>query len=162
MGYMKRIGRFRPRSKRTDEKLGWQRNLVEEEIGVEVILGEVISATRTIALVVEVGDDAHVAEAVAAGRQEGVLDDPHADGAEQILVALGLRLGLRLHRRRGPSSVGDRGPLGRRRRPSHVRGLRRRDGKRGDRRPHLLRLRHRRHQRSRRRTAHGRCASGAK
>ena len=82
-------------------------------------LGEVISAAGAIALIIEVGDDAHVTEAVAAGRQEGILENPHADGAEQVPVALGIRL----HRRAVPRSVRYRLPLCGRS-PGHVRGLR--------------------------------------
>lgn len=60
--------------------------LVEEEIGEEVVLGEVVGTAGAIALVVEVGDDAHVAEAVATGGEEGVPNKAHADRAQQILV----------------------------------------------------------------------------
>lgn len=59
-------------------------DLVEEEVGVELRFGEVVAAARAVALVAEVRDDAHVAEAVAAGGEEGVLDDAHADRAQQV------------------------------------------------------------------------------
>lgn len=61
-------------------------DLVEEEVGVELRFGEVVAAARAVALVAEVRDDAHVAEAVAAGGEEGVLDDAHADRAQQVPV----------------------------------------------------------------------------
>lgn len=51
-----------------------------------MVLGKVVSTAGAIALVVEVGDDAHVAEAVATGGEEGVLNQAHADRAQQILV----------------------------------------------------------------------------
>lgn len=54
-------------------------DLVEEEVWVELGLGEVVAAAGAVALVGEVRDDAHVAEAVAAGGEEGVLDERHAD-----------------------------------------------------------------------------------
>lgn len=43
-------------------------NLVEEEIGEELRRSEKVSAARAIALVVEMSDDAHVAEAMPARR----------------------------------------------------------------------------------------------
>lgn len=67
-----------------------QANLVEEEVGVELRLGEVVAAAGAVALVAEMRDDAHVAEAVAAGGEEGVLDDRHADRAEEVPVGRGL------------------------------------------------------------------------
>lgn len=72
-------------------------DLVEEEVGVELRFGEVVAAARAVALVAEVRDDAHVAEAVAAGGEEGVLDDAHADRAQQVPV---WRARLRLRHRR--------------------------------------------------------------
>lgn len=85
-------------------------NLVEQEIGEELLCGEEMGAARAIALVAEVSDDAHVAEAVPARRQERVPDRLHANRAEEILVHLHLRrrraysaaeriLRLRLYRR---------------------------------------------------------------
>ena len=47
-----------------------------------------MSTTRAIARVVKVRDDAHAAEAVAARREERVLDDLHANRARQVLVNL--------------------------------------------------------------------------
>lgn len=60
--------------------------LVEEEIGEEVVLGEVVGTARAVALVLEVGDDAHIAEAVAAGGEKSVLYQTHADRTQQVLV----------------------------------------------------------------------------
>jgi hypothetical protein len=61
-----------------------------------------VPAAGAVALVAEVRDDAHVAEAVAAGGEEGVLDDGHADRAEEVPIggALFLRRSLRRRRRR--------------------------------------------------------------
>lgn len=61
--------------------------LVEEEIRVELAACEVVPAAGAVVLVVEVRHDAHVAEAVAAGREERVLDHAHANRAQQIPVA---------------------------------------------------------------------------
>lgn len=47
-----------------------------------------MTAAGAIILVPEVRDDAHVAEAVSAGGQERVLDDLHADWAEEVLIEL--------------------------------------------------------------------------
>lgn len=57
-----------------------------------------MGAARAIALVAEVSDDAHVAEAVPTRRQECVLYRLHANRAEEILVHLRRSGG---HRRRG-------------------------------------------------------------
>lgn len=73
-----------------------------------------MAAARAIALVAKVSDDAHVAEAVAASREERVLDDLHANRTQKVLV--------RLRRRRrervaggcgGGAGVGGHGGLGR-------------------------------------------------
>lgn len=58
------------------------RDLVEDEIGKELALGEIVAAAGAVTLVIKVGDDAHVAEAVPARRQEGVLYHPHAYRAQ--------------------------------------------------------------------------------
>lgn len=113
-------------------------NLVEEEIWVELGLGEVVAAAGAVALVAEVRDDAHVAEAVAAGGEEGVLDDGHADRAEEVPVGGALPLRVRPLRRRR---------RGARPRLLHQRQRRRRgcggvSGRRG------LRLGHGRHERA--------------
>jgi hypothetical protein len=98
---------------------GKRTDLVEEEVGVELSLGEVVSAAGAVALVVEVRDDAHVAEAVAAGGEEGVLDDRHADRAEEVPVGGPLRVRRLLRRqpcrrRRRKRSGGRRSVTGRR------------------------------------------------
>jgi len=69
-----------------DEREGT--NLVEQQVREEVGVGEVVAAARAIALVAEVRDDAHVAEAVAARGEERVLDDLHANRTEEVLVRL--------------------------------------------------------------------------
>lgn len=64
-----------------------------------------MTATRAITLVTEVCGDAHVAEAVTASREESVLDDLHANRAQEILV------GLR-HERLRRRGVGGGGGIG--------------------------------------------------
>lgn len=110
-----------------------------------------MAAAGAVALVAEVRDDAHVAEAVPAGGEEGVLDDGHADRAEEVPVGGPLpllRLSLR-GRRRGA-------------RPRLLRQRQRRRGRRGGvtgRRG--LRLGHGRHERAGHRgVAHGGCGGG--
>ena len=87
-------------------------NLIEQEVGEEVVEGEVVGAAGAVALVAEVGGDTHVAEAVSASGQERVLYGLHAYRAKQVLVQL----------RRNPlgffsrmSHGGGRLPLGHRR-----------------------------------------------
>lgn len=69
-------------------KVSDELNLVEQEVGEEVVEGEVVGATGAVALVAKVGGDAHVAEAVSAGGQERVLHGLHAYRAKQVLVQL--------------------------------------------------------------------------
>lgn len=111
-------------------------------------------AAGAVALVAEMRDDAHVAEAVAACGEEGVLDDGHADRAEEVPIGGALPLLRR--------------PLRRRRRRAHTRLLRHRQrrcsrrgrrggvtGRRG------LRLGHGRHERAGHRgVAHGAVGGG--
>lgn len=47
-----------------------------------------LSAARAIALVAEMSDDAHIAETVAAGSEEGIPNDLHANRAEEVLIQL--------------------------------------------------------------------------
>lgn len=61
-------------------------NLVEEEIGVELCGGEIMGAARAVALVVEMSDDAHIAEAMAAGSEECIFDDLHTYRTQQLSV----------------------------------------------------------------------------
>lgn len=63
-------------------------NLIEQEVGEEVVEGEVVGAAGAVALVAEVGGYAHVAEAVSARGQESVLYGLHAYWANQVLVQL--------------------------------------------------------------------------
>lgn len=67
-----------------------------------------MTATRAITLVAEVSDDAHVAEAVTASCEEGVLDDLHANRAQEILVRLRHE---RLSRARVAGAGGDSGGI---------------------------------------------------
>lgn len=60
-----------------------------------MVLGEVVRAARAITLVLQMSDDAHVAEAMTAGRQEGILDDAHTDRAKKVLILLDLRPSIR-------------------------------------------------------------------
>jgi hypothetical protein len=53
-------------------------NLVEQEVGEQVVDGEVLGTTRAIALVAEVSDDAHVAEAVTTSGEKCVFYHLHA------------------------------------------------------------------------------------
>lgn len=64
-----------------------------------------MTAARAITLVAEVSNDAHIAEAVAARSEESVLDDLHANRAQEILV------GLR-HETLGGGSIAGGGELG--------------------------------------------------
>lgn len=45
-------------------------------------------ATRTIAFVVEVSDNAHVTKAMTTSREESVLDDLHANWAQHVLIRI--------------------------------------------------------------------------
>lgn len=88
-------------------------NLVEQQVREEVGVGEVVAAARAIALVAEVRDDAHVAEAVAARGEERVLDDLHANRAEEVLVRLRRGGRERAAGGRGGGVGGDGGAFGR-------------------------------------------------
>lgn len=50
--------------------------------------GEVVSAARTVALVSQVDDNAHVTETVATGSEKRVRNDLHAYWAQRVLVQL--------------------------------------------------------------------------
>lgn len=54
-------------------------NLIEQEIGEQLVGGKVMGTARAVVLVAEVGDDAHVAEAVPTGREKRVLYHLHAN-----------------------------------------------------------------------------------
>ena len=56
-------------------------NLVEEEIGVDVVLSQVARARWAAALVLQVRDNAGVAESVATRCDEGIINRLHADWA---------------------------------------------------------------------------------
>lgn len=88
-------------------------DLIQQEVGIQEILRQIMRATRAIALVLQMRDNTHVAEAVPAGRQEGVLDRPHADRAQQILPDLRLlrRRGFGHSRRGDRRRRGERGPV---------------------------------------------------
>lgn len=94
-----------------DEREGT--NLVEQQVREEVGVGEVVAAARAIALVAEVRDDAHVAEAVAARGEERVLDDLHANRTEEVLVRLRRGGRERAAGGRGGGVGGDGGAFGR-------------------------------------------------
>lgn len=63
-------------------------NLIEEKIRIEMSLGEEVRATRTIILILQMRHDTHVAETVAARREEGVLDDLHAYRAQNVFLRI--------------------------------------------------------------------------
>lgn len=78
----------------------YNNKLIEQQVREQVAVGEVVATARAIALVPEVSDDAHVAEAMAAGGEERVLDDLHANRAQEVLIRL-------RHRDRKRSVSGD-------------------------------------------------------
>lgn len=63
-------------------------NLVEQEIGEELLGGKVVSTARAIVLVTKVSDDTHVAEAMATRGQKRVLNHLHANRTKEVLVEL--------------------------------------------------------------------------
>lgn len=76
-------------------------NLVEEEIRVEVIRSEELRAAGAIALVLEVSDDTHVAETMTTRSEERILNDLHANRAEDVLIRVLLHLRARRRGRGG-------------------------------------------------------------
>lgn len=65
-----------------------------------MIRSEEMRAAGAITLVLKMSDDTHVAKAMAAGSEEGVLDDLHANRAEDVLIRVVLHLRVRRRRRR--------------------------------------------------------------
>lgn len=63
-------------------------DLVQQEIGEQLVGAEELGTARAVALVAKMGDDAHVAEAVAACCEEGILYHLHANWAQQVPVHL--------------------------------------------------------------------------
>lgn len=63
-------------------------DLIQQEIGEQLVGAEELGAARAVTLVAEVGNDAHVAEAVTTCCEEGILYQLHANWTQQVLVHL--------------------------------------------------------------------------
>lgn len=61
-------------------------NLVKQKIREDVVTGEIMRTTRTIALISKMSQNAHITKAVATSRQKSVFDYLHAYRTQHILV----------------------------------------------------------------------------
>jgi len=72
---------------------GLDQDFAQQEVGVDAVGGEVVAAGRAVAAVLEVGGDALVAEGVAAGGHERIMNGVHTDWALQAQGGTGRACG---------------------------------------------------------------------